>query len=738
MHFRYTVAKNARAYNELAMMPQPFAIKAAMQVTPIKPGAPLLVTPFMLPAASGKATVFGLCAINDSRAEVTALVTQILRGQLEQAGQSMDAETNIPRRFETVLAELNRALQEAAQEYQLKLTNFEAVVGVLTGSQLFISGLGNLLAIFLHRTADRRFVIYELNEQFRADAEASWEKPFVTVLDGELQPGDIFYVATRTPAGSITQSELQDILITLPPQGALERTQQFLPHDQQYGALCFHVAQEVKNGPPKKMDPIASLNELGLTKSTTADLLGEQGTNITGSIRRLAANISAELAAPGARGYKAMAKKSLRVIVQLLAALAVGVVEAGKLLGKLGLKLWAKVRKSDEAGGEMALKQKLAEPLNKLKALPRSSKLLIVGIAAVVLVLTGSVFFMTHEGANKKQEEVFAAAASRVAEKTTAAEASLIYNDTNQAHTLLTEAATLLATLPADNRFHEEQINKLQAGLTAALGKIRHVEEVTPTTVAEVTDGNSLVAMSLAGTTLYGISSNNQLYRINELNHAAENQSATTGTIGQISDATPEGNNLLLVDANRQLGRADVTAKSLNPVSSGVNSLASAEDITLYNDTLYVLSAASQQIVKMRAQGTNYEGGTNWISDRASDLTGAKALAIDGDLWVLTNTDVVRFKSGREVPWTHDALDPALSQAVDIWTSIDSPYLYILTKDEGGRVVVYNKSTGKLVAQYETPELANVISFVVREDTKEIIFATPTKIWSFSATHLLK
>jgi len=719
------------------MMPQPFAIKAAEHVTPAKAGAMLLVTPIMAPVDNGKATVFGLCSINDPRPEVTAIITQILRGHLEQAAQTMGGETNIPRRFETVLAEMNASLFEAATEFGLKLNHFEAVVGVLTGTQLFISGLGNLLAIFLHQTADRRFVIYELNEQFRADTEAGWDKPFMTVLDGELQPGDIFYLATKTPNGSIAQSELQDILITLPPQGALERIVQFLPHEQQYGALCFHVASDVKSGPPKMMDPIASLTELGLTKSNTADLLGEQGTNITATIKRLANSLSAELAAPGARGYKAMAKRTLRTIVQVLAALLVGLVEAGKILGRLIIKLVQKLRKQDGTS-EFDLRQKIAQPITKLRALPSSSKLLIVGIAAVVVVLTGSVFFMTHAGANKKQEEEFAAAASRVAEKTTAAEASLIYNDTNQAHNLLTEAATLLETLPADSRSHQDQINKLQAGLTVALGKIRHVEVVTPVAVAEVTDGNSLSTLSLAGTTLYGISTNNQLYRINELTHAAENQSATTGTIGAIMTAITEGANLLFIDGNKQLGRADVAAKSLNPISSGANGMASVEDITLYNDALYVLTAASQQIVKMRAQGTNYEGGTSWITDRASDLTKAKALAIDGNLWVLTDKDVVRFKSGREVPWTHDALDPVLSQATDIWTSLESPYLYILTKDEGGRIVVYNKETGKLVTQYETPELANVLGFVVREAEKQIVFTTSTKIWSFAATHLLK
>ena len=88
------------------------------------------------------------------------------------------------------------------------------------------------------------------------------QKPFVTVLDGEIHPGDIFYVATRTPSSAIALADLQDVLITLPPQGALQRIRQFLPHDTAYGALCFSASEEEKSGPPKRQIPLRPLRNL--------------------------------------------------------------------------------------------------------------------------------------------------------------------------------------------------------------------------------------------------------------------------------------------------------------------------------------------------------------------------------------------------------------------------------------------------------------------------------------------
>lgn len=719
------------------MAEQRFTMKAAEYATSPAEGAALRVATSMIPVEGGKATVFGLFTMRGDRSEVCEAFQRILRGHLEHAAQGMAGDANVPRRFESMLAELNLALCEAAQQYGPKLSSFESVVGVLTNSQLFVSGIGQLHALFLHKTAEHRFVIYELNEQFRAEAEASWEKPFITVLDGELHPGDIFYVATRAPSGAIAVNDLQDILITLPPQGALQRIRQFLPHEHAYGALCFHVAEDEPSGPPKKMNPIASLAQLGKTKSETADLLGEQGTDITGMIKRAAQALGTELSAPGSRGYKSMLKRFLRAIVQVLAAVLVAIVEGLRLVWRL-LRRGLAVILANRQGKVQNISQSVQRNINRLRSLPPASKYIGLGILAVVVVLMLSVGFMSHRGAARKEEVAFQTAASRIEEKTTAAEASLIYDDTAQAHTLLTEAAVLLETLPKDTRTHTAEIERLQTGLSTILTKIRRIENITPALLAELTDGKTLTSLAAANGTLYGVTNDNQLYRVNELEHTVENQNAAAGTIGTIAVLATEGSNVLFIDTNRHLGRADTSAKTLNPITSGTDALASVEDIALYNDALYVLSARGQQITKMRPQGGGYEAGTGWISERASDLTGALDIAIDGNVYVLTNTGIVRFKSNREVPWDYETLDPALGEAVDIWTDIDSPYLYILAKNEGGRIIVYEKESGKLVTQYTTPELSQAIGFVIREADNQIVFSTGTKIWSFSAPHLLK
>lgn len=723
-------------------------IKAADLVTPGGNESSTLVDTILLPVADGRAKIFGLFSVTHENHGVRDAIGRILRTHLDLARTSMDGNVNIPRRFESMLSDLNASLAEVAKEAgAFPITQFEAVIGVMTEHQLFTSGLGNLNALFLHKTAERRFVIYELHAQFRTDTETTWEKPFVTVLDGEIHPGDIFYVATRTPSSAIALSDLQDVLITLPPAGALQRVRQFLPHDTMYGALCFSASEEERGGPPKKTNPITSLTQLGDMKHDTADLLNDEGTNITGFLRKAVALLSGKLSSPGSRGYKSLAKRVARVLIQILGILLIGVIQGVKITGNFVFMLLRRIfdakrttegTTNRELRTTSALRTSLSHHVGRLRTMPRHRKYIIGGVVGVLLLLFVTVTYMGSASERHDAENAFATTVSRVEEKTSAAEASLIYNDTDKARGLLTEAAALLETLPNDNSNHEAKITELSTALQELQAKIRKVVIVEPSTIAEI-GSNDVGIATFVGVqgALYAFAMDANVLRISELERTITKIATSNGTMSSVKSAAEEGANIVFIDGSKRLGRVDTTLNTLKAITSGVDTIASAEDVVSYNGALYVLSAAAQQIVKMRAQGDGYEAGTNWISARSSDLTGARAVAIDGSLFVLTANDVIQYKSGNEVAWQHDAIEPALKNPVDIWTSVDSKYLYILDSSEG-RVVVYNKESGDVVIQYTSDALKGAIGFVIREADKQILVALPNKVVAFTATHLLQ
>lgn len=720
-------------------------IKAADLVTPGGVEGGNLVDTVLLPVDGGRAKVFGLFSITHENQDVRDAVGRIIRTHLDLARNAMSGDANIPRRFETALTDLNASLAEVAAEAgTFPITQFEAVIGVVTDHQLFTSGLGNLNALFLHKTAERRFVIYELHAQFRTDAESTWDKPFVTVLDGEIHPGDIFYVATRTPASAIALADLQDVLITLPPAGALQRIRQFLPHDTAYGALSFAALEEDRSGPPRKTNPIASIAQLGDMKHETADLLGEQGTDITGFIRRALALVSGKLSSPGSRGYKSMFTRVMRLLVQVLGILIIGAIQGVKIVVQVVVTLMRRIfdasrgRDNDPVSSATPLGTRVTSRVNQIRTMPRSSKYIIGGVAIIVILLFVSVRTMGNASERRKAEDTFKTTVTRVEEKTSAAEASLIYNDTDKARALLTEAAALLETLSTDSGSHTSRVTELSSVLATLQAKIRKITLIEPSTVAELgADEAGLATLVGVQGILFAFAMDADVFRVNELEHAITKQAVANGTVNGVQTATEEGTNIVFIDGSRRLGRVDMAANTLKPITSGVESMASAEDIVSYNNALYVLSATSQQITKMRTQGDGYEAGTSWISARSSDLSSARALTVDGSVFVLTATDVVQYKSGREVTWDHDPVEPAMKNPIDIWTSVDSSYLYILDSGEG-RVIVYDKASGDIVTQYASDILKNSIGFVVRESDKQILVALPSKVVTFTATHLLQ
>ncbi len=690
----------------------------------------------LFPLALGQGYIFGLCDITHRDSETRERFLHTLASHLEILRADIDKDDgNIPRRFEAMLVTMNADIARLAATKNIPLKKANILVGVLTTSQVFFSGIGTNHALFLHRTAERRYVVYELDAQLVSD-EATPDKPLVTVLDGELHPGDVFYAARRIPPHALSLGDLQDILVTLPPQGALERIQQFVPPTAQFGGICFHVSDEEPPGPQKKVNPMTSLSHLEETKSRTADLLSEQSPDVP---KKLAvALVAIKRIANTIRSSDAW-----RTIDRAIRA------AFEKIQERIGTKSAPQARGNARLGGTQH-RSKLGGFAGKLDTLrhagitavngaSRTTKVIGVSIAILVVIVFMSV---SNRQAGQQAAEAsvaYQSALTKIDEKRTAAEAAIIYGNTQEAQTLVTDATNLLSTLPQDTTTQKAKAEELHRALQELLGKTRGMETVTAAKVAELPAQFAfpLVGIATSGSALYGITADAAISRVNEISKALERVDVGQSPAQNIGITTAEGEDVLSVDMDKRLWRTTVATPAVTALTSGIDGMTSIEDICSYNDNLYALSAASGQIVKMRPQGLGFEAGTPWISAKTTDLSQAKALTVDGSVWVLTaNNGIVVFKSGRETPWSHATVDPAIVKPLDIWTSLESKYLYILDGSDG-RVVVMDKENGGIVAQY-VANLSGAVGFSVRESENRIILSTSTAVYSYTATHLLK
>ncbi len=696
-------------------------------------GAHASVFVYLEPLSVG-GSVFCVVELHGRVDEKRQQITRIIGSHLAQIVGIQEKDTNIVRRFEQSLQAINTELKQLVQKgLQIPFSDLRAVLGVQYKNEIYISGCGEISAIFMHQTAKSRYAIYELNEQF-AGEDQSLANPFITVLDGELHQGDAFYVATALSAREISMHELQEVLVTLPPSGALKRIQQYSAPGKEYGGVAFKVVNREVGGPPKKINPISSIEQLGKTKDDTAELLGEQSPDIQNAIHRITKPFLKQLSAPGTRGPKRMFGYILRLVIRFMGIITALFIQLGKRISSFVL---AKIKKdqSKKSAPETAKAKKFSQLLQTIKAIPLAAKLIAAISVFSLLLVIGVISFMNTRTDSTDSQEAFIAITTRVTERKDAAEAALIYKDSAQARVLLAEASALIATVSPATRAEEETVETLRTDINRILYSMRGITEPELTEIAQI-DGERMSTFSEANGVLYGLTANANLYRLNTLNSTVDIIQTQSNAISGVKAITGEGANVLFIDDNNRLARIDTASNTLRLLTSGVEQLASPSDLFMYNGTLYVLNAANNQIVRMRAQADGFEAGTNWITSNLTNLNGMKSLAIDGDIYVLTGSEIKRFASGRELAYTTASVDPALMNASKIWTTLGTDYLYILDPVEG-RVVIFEKS-GAFVTQYASEQLKGAVGFVVRENEKKIYFATPERFYSFPTTHLLR
>lgn len=687
------------------------------------------------PAPGKKGTIFGLTRILGKPNPEKIHLAEIINEHLERFHQTVDEHINIPRRFEHVLQAINEDIENhITNSKKIPISDFHAIVGVRYKNQIFVSGTGTLHALFLHKTAKQRYVIYELNKQF--EQTESWEKPFTTVLDGELHPGDVFYIATRISAREIDLGNLQDILVTLPPKGALQRIEQHLHRDTAYGAICFKIAEKPKKGAPKKINPLTSIEDLSKTKEETTNLLGEQSPNLVKNTASVLAKLMQKLSSPGKSGPKTIAKRILRICIK-------GVIAASVITYKITKKLFNFVYKfiqniiSKRSQQTSESKITRIDVKEKIRNIPKKTKYISLGLMLVIILLAVTVSISKIKKEQTQQDSVIETIISKIEEKKDAAQASLIYEDTEQAKTLINEAIALLETVP-DNFNDPDKISSLESDLGSILLEIQGIREVEVRILADspnTSDETFINGFEIDGT-IHLVKSSLKFFEYNELENQLSEAGLTIGSIETAQLATASGSDILMIDINQSLGLANLSNNTLNPIVSGIDELTSIEDMKVYNSNLYALSTNDNQIIKLRPQSSGFDAGTPWITVNSSDLSNMTSLAVDGDIYVLTDDDILKFSSGKQQGFQMDNLDPPLKDPMKIWTDIDSEYLYILDSKQG-RVIVLTKS-GKLVTQYFSEKFVDAVDMIIREDKNTIAILTSSQLLNFDAEHLLQ
>lgn len=351
-------------------------------------------------------------------------------------------------------------------------------------------------------------------------------------------------------------------------------------------------------------------------------------------------------------------------------------------------------------------------------------------IGGILLVL--NVAGLVARGANLRAQAVYTTQYNTIKEKMDVIESMIIYNNLLQARLEARNLQTLIADFPADTTKHKTTRVFFQKSLAELMSKLRQITAATPALVADfetqtrgeftklLTDGDWIAALG---------------------------NDASAFTFNTATRETKPLASPLLASANAQTKRdaqnhiIAVEGKRLINVNLPANAITSLEilwqnnpplikAIGFYNNKLYVVDGAHGAITKHEPATQGFGKGVNWLKQPQNYLANASALTIDGAIYVgALNGDIYKFINGKGNRVSFDLLDPQLKTVTALYTTKDSPILFILDTAEK-RVVLWDKK-GTLKAQFTAPEFENAKDFAVNERAKEITVLSGAKVWKF-------
>lgn len=729
-------------------------LKAA-QYEPKTPNEHVEGVSLILPLEGRNGFVFAMAYIAKKHVNTEDLLL-ILSDQSHRLAESFGKDANAQHRFEQFLGALNETIAQAVREGRilLPINAFHASVGIICEGQMFLSGAGELAALFLHKKPSQRYQIFNLFRSIQTEqALPSWEKPFAVVLDGNLEPGDVFCVSNKDLQQAISTDDLHSTLITLPPKSAVEKIRQYFAHND--GMLL--IILKMDNTEQFSLETVAkprgnvSVDSMIRTQQETSHLLEDQkpqiGTYIWQKIRQIIRTYTSRSRILSDLSKSDSKFKVIWRVVKLIARATWKILKHGFKKIVFTILFVSKKEKRAEVvelilKHKRNLKQSLFDLLDRIKRLPKKTRIsLFIAIGAFIILIIGLIFLSRSHSISTEQKR-YEKQITKIEELIDQASGALIYKDENQARTLFKQAQDLLDSLPKNKPDRIKQSDKISSEIETAMNELRRV--ILVPNPAITADLDQIIA-GISGTSilsieseLYVSGSDQQIYRLDRLQKKFTPLTKSQ-LPSQIFDMSTNDSDLYIFDASRnvlQINKDTGDATTLSLAWDHQN----WKDVIMYANRLYAIQSSSQdsenQIIRFNKSGETFGDGKTWISSRASTLSNAVSLMIDGSLYVLKEDGTVsRFENGSETGWTLEMIEPPLTNPTRIWTTTNSAHIYII-EPKTNRLVVFEKRTGRFVTQFKSDLFTDLKGVSVDEKDYTIYLLAGSKLYSIAASHL--
>ncbi len=674
-----------------------------------------------------------------------------------ETSQEADPET----RLEGVADFINKSagrLFENMSPSEIK-RNVSVFVGVIIDNTLLFTKTDQIQILMKH--SDNLVSI--------ADEQSGPNDPILSyITSGEISDGDSMLITTDALLDYFSHAKIKKILTE---KNANDASAEFKSLVEEFAQQTFFHAIILKNERAKKETKQkyseytriaqSSISKFNDVEASTGDLLSNSfwlatkkslqslGKNLT-QTRKEKAELSPVADNETRIRYAAKKRRQQRnPLNKINAKLKIAIKSAWIIISWVGAQFLSIVQNlfrnrhgiiEGVTGVGKSIPQKITNSVSragaKYKTLDNRRRKLLFSVVALVIVLIISVAYGTSSRPDSMSKEEVLALFDEIEVKRASAEAAILYGNEQQAVNLISEARRLLNRIDIKSGDLKSRKEDLARNMLDTYKSLQKLEEIdSPTVIADLNaqageQQRTIKGLSGNGSVFYAFDDQNTIYRLNALENSVE-------SVGRIPESVEnvlmgENGEIFAYTSSEEakIYQLDIENGSADKVDiTFANPLSKKEAIIPYFSRMYTLDPRERQIFKHQLVGSTYTKGSPWVTDTSVDLSSAKDMAIDGNIWVVTgNGELIKLTSGERQNFNLELLDPPLNSPNTIWTSVDSKYLYVLDPPTH-RLIILTKD-GKIYKQYVSQEWSDLKGISVNEDDNKIYLLSGNKIFS--------
>lgn len=672
-------------------------------------------------------------------------------------------ENSIQYTYEKVSDSLREMQEHSSHRNALDLKKINCILGALIDDTLFLSITGSDICPYLiypvsHRKGPIHYMLINIADNSDDQARDVHVRLFSTVISGSVSiPSSILFFCNRTFADYISPQQIKQAISNM-------RADTIIPHFEHllsrvrarndFSALL--IARDTTDVPLERSKAIrrtassASMDDLNGTASSTQSIMTPTMRPIvsrglrTGSsmligsfhaVGRLCIRIYQYLTAPKQRQHYQRIGNSIVHFANKMSS----------SLPRIGAVLFARVQNIRASIRDGSAQEKLIGTVHSstnvlrrhiirirewfLAQTPLSRSLLVLSILFIVLFIASIISLQARNSTQQREARVQEILAG-IGQKLLSLDASLIYNDRPRARDLITESEQLLSLI--DERFRNDpSVVKTRQELDVARFKVDNIISINDATELGVLPGEAAQPLSL--TALDGtlvVSTADTIYRYEGsqkqlIELQVHEKIPTIGCAGARSESelffcSLDGTRLYTL----ALADTGIRSSSLTAAAEGA-----PNRILFYNDRMYSFFKSNGMLYRHNRAGDGYGTGLPWITDGSDSLKGARDVAIDGLVYVLSvDGSLLVLRSGK---LTQDQIPAgtrnALSGAQRLIASSNLEYIYALNP-ETKRIIIIDKRGYELIGQITSPMLIGPRDFGVSKQRKSIVVLDGNKL----------